>query len=178
MATDYTKLPRAIIVDLINETNAGAGMTEALLDFGLPTVPTGTPARNTELTVTAKAGSGYSGSVTLKYNRVDMAEIPGALNVEYTKGDAENISDLIPEINARYGINLQAEDYVDAPLPNFTGTPNEKIDFEIVAAADSLVWRASLILKLASEDIPLSSVITNDTLNGLVYVAPTEPVTP
>lgn len=170
-ATDFTKLPKQIIVDLINSDNSGAAMTTELLDFGLPTAATGqSPARNTELTVTAHAGSGYTGNVVLKYNRVDFAVVPGTRSNEFPVGNATNVSDLIPEINARFGINLQAGDYVDAALPPFHGQPNEKLDVLIAAHSDALVWLGTLTIKIHANDIPLNTVITNNTLNGLTWV--------
>lgn len=173
MALDYTKLPKLILLDQINTDNPSHTLTDAQVTFGLPTVSTGgTPARDTEITVTAVAGSGYTGSVILRYNRVDLSTVPGVLNKVFSLGDGTTVADLIPEINTRYGINLQAEDYVDAALPAFDGTPNEQHDFSVVANADSLVWRGTLVLTVKSEDIPLSTALTTTTLNGLVYTSP------
>lgn len=176
MATDYTKLPEQIIVDLINEFNPGLSLTTELVTFGLPTAATGqTPARNTDLTVTAVPGSGYKNFKALQYNRVDLAVIPGTRSVEFPAGDATLISEMIPEINVRFGLNITEVDYVDGPLPTFTGVPNEKLDFQLSANADSLVYIGSVILKLHAEDIDLAVVISNPVLNGLVYVQPPEP---
>lgn len=172
---DFTKLPQQIIVDRINNDNAvnGAALTPALLDFGLPTAAGGaSPARNTDLTLTAKSGSGYSGSVTVHYNRVDLSTVPGTRSTTFPKGDAVKVSDMISEINAAYGINLQSGDYVDGNLPTFTGTPNEEYEFQLTADADALCWFGSVMLTVKSEDIALSSVITEQTLGGLVYTQP------
>lgn len=171
MASDFTKVSAEILVDLINEDNPGHGFTTGILQFGLPVAPAGgSPARNTELVVSAAADSGYSGSVTVLYNRVDMAEIPGLNNKIFPAGNAVNVSDLIPEINARYHINLQPSDYVDAALPPFTGEPNEDLNFQVTANSDSLVWFGNVILTITANDIPLNTVITTTTLNGLNYV--------
>lgn len=171
MASDFTQSSKKILVDLINEDNPGHGFTEAILEFGLPTAaPGGSPARNTQVTVSAAADSGYSGSVDVLYNRVDMALIPGTNPTVFPAGNATNVSDLIPEINARYHINLGATDYVDAALPPFTGEPNEDLQFQVTASSDSLVWFGNLILIVTANDIPLNTVITTTTLNGLNYV--------
>jgi hypothetical protein len=170
--SDFTKLPQQIVIDLINNDNSTA-LTPDLLTFGLPTAATGdNPTRNTELSLTAKAGSGYKGSVTVKYNRVDLSTVPGARSVVFPKGDATKIADLIPEINAAYQLNLQPEDFVDGDLPAFAGQPNEQHDFQLAAGADSLCFINSVTLTVHADDIDLASVITTQELNGLVYTQP------
>jgi hypothetical protein len=176
MATDFKKSDVQILVDLINETNAGVALTTEVVTFGLPSVATGGSERNTDITVTAVEDSGYINSKNLNYNRVDLATIPGTRSVEFPKGDAVKISDMILEINAKYGINLTANDFVDGPLPDFVGgMPNEKLEFQVSAAANSLIYQGSVFLKLAAEDLDLAVIITNPVLNGLVYVQPVEP---
>jgi hypothetical protein len=175
---DFTQSDQQILVAQINNDNS-TSLTPALLTFGLPTANTGTnPARNTSLTITAATGSGYTGSVTLQYNRVDLSTLPtintGAVTV-FSLGDAAKVSDLVPEINAAFAINLTASDFVDASLPTFTGQPNEEHPFNVVANANSIVWINQVTFTVQANDIPLSTVVTNTTLNGLVYVAPPAP---
>lgn len=175
--TDFTKPAQQIIVDLVNNDNTTA-LTPGLLTFGLPSVPTGSPARDTDLTLTAIAGSGYTGSVTVHYNRVNLADVPGARSTDFPLGDAVNVSDLIPEINAAYGIALSNTvdpthpDFTDGALPTFTGEPNEDHTFPLIADADSLVWENQVTLSVHGNDIPLDTVVTSTTLNGLTYIQP------
>lgn len=179
IVTDFTKSAQQIIIDLVNNDNSLA-LTTAKVTFGAPTAATvgGSVTRDTDLTLTAVAGSGYSGAATIHYNRVDLASVPGARSTVFPIGTAVNISDLIAEINAAYGINLSNtadtahKDYVDGPLPTFTGTANEQHQFQLAADADSLVWENSVQLTVQANDIPLSTAITNPTLNGLTYVQP------
>jgi hypothetical protein len=169
---DFTKAPEQILLDQINNDNTSA-LTLAQVSFGLPTTTTGgSPARDTQVTVSSITGEGYSGSVVVEYNRVNISTVPGVRSTIFPKGSAVNISDLIPQINAAYQINLTTADYTDAPLPTFTGTPNEEHDFQLVISSDSLPFENSLTLTVKSNDIPLSSVITSATLNGLVYTQP------
>ena len=170
---DFTKDPDQVLLDQINHDNASS-LTLALIQFGLPTAMTGTnPNPDTQITVSSQAGSGYTGSVVVGYNRVNLATIPGTRNTVYALGNAANISDMIPEVNTAYQINLTSADYTDGPLPTFTGgIPNEEHNFQIAATADSVVYEGVMTLTLKSNDIPLSSVITQPTLTGLVYVQP------
>lgn len=175
--SDLTKAPKAIVLDLINTDNSLA-LTEALVSFGLPTVTAGeTPDKNTTLTVSSVPGSGYTGDVVVEYNRVAMATIPviSGKSADFQLGDALKISDIIPEINALYNINLDVTDYVDGDLPVFTGTLNEEHEVQLVAAADSLIYIGSLTFTLKAADKELGTVITITALNGLVYEAPPAP---
>jgi hypothetical protein len=169
---DFTKAPEQILLDQINNDNSSA-LTLTQVSFGLPTTVGGaSPARDTQVTVSAVAGEGYSGSVVVEYNRVNISTVPGARSTIFPKGSAVNISDLIPQINAAYQINLTTADYTDGPLPTFTGTPNEEHTFQLVMNSDSLPFENSVTLTVKANDIPLSSVITTATLNGLVYTQP------
>jgi hypothetical protein len=170
--SDFTKAPEQIVLDQINNDNSSS-LTLTQVSFGLPTASTGTsPARDTTLTVNSVADEGYSGSVVVMYNRVDISTVPGTRSTVFPKGSSVNISDLIPQINAAYQINLTSADYTDGPLPTFTGTPNEEHTFQLVINADSLPFENSVTLTVKANDIPLSSVITTTTLNGLVYTQP------
>jgi hypothetical protein len=171
MATDFTKAPKQIILDLINEKNPSLGLTEELVTFGAPAVYSGAENRNTKLTLAAvEPSSGYSGSRDIFYNRVDISVVPGTRSKVFSLGNAVNISDLIPEINARYGINLTADDYTDAALPTFTDqVPGEEKDFTITITAGSLVWTNSVTLQLQRNDIPLEDAIAENILDGLVW---------
>lgn len=168
--TDFTKLPKQIIVDLINYDNDTA-LAPELLTFGNPTVITG--INNTSLIVTAVPDIHYEGSVTLNYNRIDIGTIPGIRNTNLAIGTATRISDLIPAINAKYQINLTADDYIDEILPVFiTNDVNEIQTFELYTNPNSLIFIRDITFNLVRNRILLSSVIVNRFLNGLVYIQP------
>lgn len=169
--SDFTKEDKQVIIDLLNGSVAGLALTPELVTFGLPTVQA-VNGRNTKLTITAVPGSGYKNFKDLEYNRVDLAVIPGARSIEFPAGNATQISEIIPEINARYNINLSANDFVDGPLPTFEGEPNEKKDFVVTAAADSLVYRGTVTFSLVAEDLDLNVLIADPVLDGLEYVQP------
>lgn len=168
MATDYTKKPNEIVIDLINESNTTTfGITD--LTLGAPSAGT---TKNSQVDVTATETSGYIGTVTVEYDRIDAAVVPGQESINFKKGAAVNVSDLIAEINTRYGINLTADDYTEAALPAEPAA-GAKVDLAIVINPASLVYTGTLALKLAGPDAELSTVLTNLVLDGLVYVPPT-----
>lgn len=172
--TDFTKLPNEIIVDLINFDN-GTSLTTDLLMFGLPTALPDGGDHNTTVVATAVPGTFYVGSVELTYNRVDMSTIPGARSVKFEIGNATKISDLVPQINAAYQLNLQPEDYVDGPLPALTEyISNEEKPFELIAGENSLIYRNRVTLSVYRKDVDLSMVILKTVLSGLIYRQPEE----
>jgi len=170
--SDMTKASKVVVLDLINSDN-GKGITYGVVDIGLPTVNS-TGDKNTSVTLTAKVGSGFVGSQTFKYNRLHLNTailVPSGKDATFNLGDAVNIADIIPELNALLNINLQAEDFVDGVLPTFTGgIPNETHDVQVVAKADSLAYIGSLTFHLKSDEIDLAEYLTVTELNGLTYV--------
>lgn len=149
-----------ILTAMINRDN-GTTLVAADLTFGAPSVNT-VGAKNTKVTVTARVGSGMTGSVELTYNRYALTIVPRNRTTTFSKDSATLISQMLPQINAAYRISLLPGDIVDGPLPVFTGnTPNHVMQFELVASASNLVYNGSVILGVRRADIGLGSVITN-----------------
>lgn len=168
---DFTKSAVQILIDQINEDNTST-LTPALINFGAVAVDGG-GLRNSNITATAVGGSGYTGSVQFKYDRVDLATIPGARPTAFLVGDAINLADLIDEINVAYQLGLTAADFVDVAIPAFPGTePHETQTINLAAKATSLIYRGTLVLTLDANDVTLASVVPNTTLNGLTYHQP------
>lgn len=173
MATnrDFTKADVQILLDQINADNSSS-LTTSLVTFGAVAVDSG-GVRNSNITVSANVGSGYTGNVQLKYDRVDLATIPGSRSTEFQVGAATHVSDLIAQVNAAYQLNMTAADFVDASIPAFPGVaPHEKQTINLVASATSLIFHGTLVLTIDANDMPLSNAITTTTLNGLTYTQP------
>lgn len=180
--SDFTKDEKQIVVDLINFDNSvGTGeegthccaLTLEVVELGLPvtSVTTGGEERNTDIEVSALPGSGYTGSVTVSYNRLNIADfvplrVEGGV-LKLPVGDATMFADMIPEINVALGINLTTTSYEDGAIGEWLGQPNEEKVITIPMSADNPVYIGSLEVTLMAEDIPLSSIITNMILMGL-----------
>lgn len=168
MATDFTKSASQILIDLINESNA-TSLTVADVTFSAPVVEA-SGTRNTGITITAVANSGYTGFRDLTYDRVDLAAVPGSRSNVFHLGSAATAWDLLPAINAAYGINLTSDDVENDPMPAFSGTdPQEAEPFTLRAKAGSLVYRGSVLLSIDGNDVDLATLITTTELNGLNY---------
>lgn len=171
--SDFKKTPVEIVFDLINEQN-NTHLDPSLVELGLPTVTTASGATyNTDVTVTAIEGSGYSGSVVLGYNRLDVQGFLFGEALTLAVGNAENFSDLMAEINLKLRTNITPADYIDGSIltnaGEWEGLPNETKQITIQMNPDSLVFINSLTLTLHAEDIPLDSILLTISMDGLNY---------
>jgi len=167
MATDFTKMPLDIVTDLINLTNDIGLVEPGDIIFG-PVSELLNASRNTSVTIYAAPGSRYTGLRDLTYNRVDMSDIPRGRSTEFDNKEAQYISQLIPDINTAYSINLQPEDYINEPLPSVpvdTQYYSGRL-FTLKAAPDSYVWRGKLNLSLKGNKIDLATYLPVDLLSG------------
>lgn len=167
--TDFKKLPKEIIVDLINYDN-DTNLEVELLTFGIP-VETKSKF-NTKLEVSSVPDSNYIGSVTLKYDRIDVASIVGNSGVNIPIGNASRVSHLIPQINNHFGINLTTDDYIDSDLPTLSNSLDEIKSFNITMHPHSLIYLKELNLYAVRSELLLSSVITRRILSGFTYTEP------
>lgn len=173
VAWDLLRPPEEIIVDLINNDN-GTSLLPGELTYGIPTAITAR-RHNTTVVVIATPGSTLTGSTKLTYNRINLADVPGDLPTHFEVDDAQSIADLIPAIDAAYGIALTPNDYVDGPLPIATDTvPNEQLSFDLVANVKSLIYYNRLTLQMPRREIALSRVIPNVRISALRYAAPAQ----
>ena len=163
VAIDFSKASAAIILDLINGSQTPpATLTAADITLGVPSANATDPETtgDTAVVVTGVLAEGYKGSVTVTYNRVPITAVVGANSDEFEVGSATNVSDLLAQINARFGINLTAAEITDAALPDVTG-----------GAASCLVYSGTLSLTLVPNATELNTVITTPALDGLDYPA-------
>lgn len=114
VALDITKAPEQILMDKFNAVNA-LNLSVDDWVFGEPQSST-TVGYNTKVTLSPKATSQWYASFTLYYNRMNIATILDNDLVSVPRGGALQLSDVITDLNALYGLNVQPEDYFDSPL--------------------------------------------------------------
>ena len=106
-----------ILMEQINVENT----TELLVSDFLFSVPS--PATlvfsdiNTKVTLTPKVTSGYFGSRDIYYKRMSIANILNNEDVEIIVTTETLLSEIIPQIITKFGINLTTDDYIDTTLP-------------------------------------------------------------
>ncbi len=173
---DISMLSKDQVLALINQS-AGLSLTWDQVTFGEPVAATGTsPTRNTELIINGIPNSGYKGSTTIFYDRIDLAEFAALeshtiLQIE----GAVTIDKIVAAFNALYGSNLQLDDVRDdhvMPTDISAG-----VLFTLRAAAGSFAYRNSIDMTLQPADIDLDTAIVDPMLNGLTLNQPTEGTT-
>jgi hypothetical protein len=179
----YSKQSLQLLVDLINQANPGLPVplttTNAL--YGAPSAitPAAGTVQNTSIKVTAAAGTKYVGNTTLTYRRIDFGTLFRSLPIAIykyspaaTNASPYKISDLLPAINAKYGLTLQASDIVDGSLPAgntnavaaiglAAGTRNSSITVNAATTSTGFVGSFTLYWVQAPQDISTMITVTS-----------------
>jgi hypothetical protein len=180
----YSKQSQQLLVDLINASNPSlpVALTTTNAKYGTPAVitPQAGTIQNTSIRVTALASGQYIGNTTLNYRRLDFASLLRSVPVRIDKFSPANIgaspfkiSDLISVINSKYGLNLQATDYVDGSMAAgntnavpaiglVAGTRNSSITVNAAAGSYGYVGSFTLYWVQAPQD--LATMITTPSL--------------
>lgn len=167
MQIDLLESAAANVVALINDTNTTA-LTEAELTLGTPTT-FATPAengdRNTGLTVTSKAGSGYTGAVDVRYNRLDISTYTAATEgLEYQLAEGDTLGDILSTVATALGVVEEAVELDIVEVP--TVADGESVTINIAATTDSLLYVGQAAVTVFPSTTPLSSEIVTGDLNG------------
>jgi hypothetical protein len=172
---DISMLSRDQVLALINQENS-LTLTFNEVEFGIPVISSGTEGRDTELVVTGIPNSGYTGTKTIYYNRINLNDFTTLLDPEQElilQIDGEvTVQKILDAFNAFFGSNLQLDDLRD----DLTIPPSIEngVLFSLVASANSLAYRGSIEVTLQPMDVDLETAINVATLNGLTLNAPSQ----
>ncbi len=174
---DVSMLSRDQVLALINQS-AGLSLTWDQVSFGEPIAATGeNPERNTELVVTGIPNSGYKGTATIFYNRIDLAEFLPLIDEAVLQIDGEpTIEKILESFNALFRSNLQLDDVRDDHVFPTLEEIEEGVLFTLRAAAGSYAYRGNVELIIQPLDVDIDLAIENKLLDGLVLNQPTEGV--
>jgi hypothetical protein len=171
--SDLTQSGQALILALINEANpemtppASAGN----VTFGTPVDRSAQPGAitNTFMVATSIPQAGYSGNVTLSYNRINPSTLFAlyGLNVlSMEQNDYAEQQDLLPAINAGFNLNMQPSDLATpAAALDLSAYP---VNLTLTMAPASLTYFGSFDVKLIAKQLALNSVIQITSLDGLI----------
>ena len=166
--SNFTQAGDKIVLDMINEDN------NSFFTLATISIARGVAAPvtlNSTALLTALEGSGYTGTDSVEYNRLQLQEFADLYfedGLVVQLGDAVSAKDLFDEINTALGTNLVlGTDLADLPIPAWEGIPNEQKEIVLPVLESSLVYLGSLTFKVDGNEIPLSSVITTKVLTGL-----------
>lgn len=163
-----TKTSTELVFDLFNRMNPALQhpLTPTNVTLSAPAVnDNNAVTKNTKTTISAVAGQGYSGSTTVYYNRVSLADIVATGSNQFLLTTQKKASDILPLFNAAFNTNLIIDDIVEEDLP--AAAANGTITYTLQAAANSPAFLASVVVKLVPADIPLSQAITTTDMTGL-----------
>lgn len=131
-----------------------------------------TEDRNTSALITGTKYSGYRGSATVRYNRIDLATL--IKNIEFVvvvpPDTPQDLDSILPFVNAKLGIFLEVGDYVNGPL-----TPNsETLRFEgtFTIAANHPIYRGSLKVSVWGYTVSLEDLVQVRDVNLLKDQSP------
>jgi len=124
----YTKTSQQMLFDLLNASNPSMPFPVSSSNVKFGTVSTVTPSggaiQDTAVKVIALPGSPYVGNQALTYRRLNATvlfrSVPLRIDLyssANTSTSPYKMSQLLPYINAKYGLNLQASDIVDVNFP-------------------------------------------------------------
>lgn len=143
----YSKPALDLLGALINRDNPGVKTqlsSSNILVLGGPfTTSLGNSGRNTRIQLNGVVGSGVNGKMEFFYDRLNLGDLFKNITIVFN-GDNKStkLKDLLPALNAQYGLNLTAADLAtpDTALDyGYTATP---VTFTM--AATSLAYRGSL----------------------------------
>lgn len=112
----------------------------------LKTVTNHSSGKNTRAVVTVGEGERVRGFKPIYYNRVNLGTVLRNISFPLPKGAALRTHDLIPLLNARYGLGLTVNDVYDAPLPAIDAV----VGITLQAKPKSIVWTGSAVIFLNS----------------------------
>ncbi|ECQ9027211.1 hypothetical protein F0D22_14380 [Salmonella enterica subsp. enterica] len=170
-----------LVLDLINEANVDAKLDLTKVTLLPPVDNTDEGAeRNTKLTVKARKNSGYIKTQDVAYDRLIgqalFRNIAAYLDVKLpTKSE-----DLLETLNKQYGLKIQPEDIVSAPIAADTNPPLEDpeadappaVQHTITFKDDCYAFKGAINVLIGERPQVgerLSLVITKTTLDGLQY---------
>lgn len=139
--------------------------------FGTPTpVDVDAKGTNTTLLITAKdVNSTYDGAVTVRYTRLDLADIPTLIG-----GNAIQIPtptttlDVATALNTLYGTNFTTDDIESSPVT----LSGDATDVTLTAKSTSLGWIGNVVFSVSEGRYLLYKEVTDVNLSGLSYADP------
>lgn len=135
------------LITLLNEANpTKRPMSVTEVSFGLPQISNG--QRNTEVTITAVAGSGFTGERTLFYDRLDLGT--NMVASELYSETAFEIDDILDRYRILTDVAITLD---DVTVSDFSGMQfGDALTIAVTAKANSLAWvgekEISLVLGL------------------------------
>jgi hypothetical protein len=109
------------------------------------------------------------------YNRLDLCQLqlPAKTFWPYIKGPCVTVADLLPQINARSGLQLQVEDVLAYALPTVNGCEccDGPIQVPLEAASTSLLYIGQFPIQVYPQAVELQQAVLQIYLSPLTIPA-------
>lgn len=138
---DFTQPALSVLLAQINYDNNTTITPDQISVQQVAALPSDDPSgMNSVAFISSTQGATvFEGREPFRYNRTDISTVPGTRTTSFAVGNAVYLSDLLPQINAAWKLNLTAADIQDGILPGFPqGALSVSLMMEI--AAGSLLW--------------------------------------
>jgi hypothetical protein len=177
MKIDVTKTVQANFLALVIDANATAsGLSLSQFTLGTVAVLTGNATKNSQVVLTAIKNMGYSGAITLNFNRLSVSSGVKTLPTAISINPADTQAIRITKVATALGL-IQSEVTITGAGGGDLGTPANEDDTTVSVtvtpnASSSLYVGSALTIQLTTPDtdIPLSSIITVVDMNGFEAV--------
>lgn len=166
MLIDVAKTGIENVVDLVNTTNSTA-FIDSDIEIGTPQAwedTEGGNTRNTQLTLTAKEGSGYSGTVDVRYHRVDLVDLPGAVELSYTLTGGDTVEGILGAVANDLGVVVDDVELNIIEVP--TVADGSTTTIEVSAVSDSLLYIGMASVTVFPNTTDLDEEVGVTDLNG------------
>ncbi len=183
MLINTSKSAEKNVIDLINADN-GTALTSAEISIGVPAAwdeltDTGSDTgndRNTIVTVSAVANSGYKGSVDIRYYRLDLDVLRGGVALEHTKSESSTVQSVIDAIATQVDLietELALFDETGTELSSLPALTVSKV-YTVRAKPESLCYIGQVdvtINPIPVPETPVGDEVTTTDMSGFTYPA-------
>lgn len=166
------KTPKAAIIGSIKALNGGVTLIESEYVFGNPVpVAPASDGTNTTILISAKdATSTFDGSVTVRYTRLDLADLLKLVPATLSLPPVTTVWEFAQAFNKTYGTAFEQGDLVDGPLNLASGTGV----VVLTAQANSYGWTGTVEFTVQPGRFQMADLVTVTTLPGLNFPDPYE----
>lgn len=155
------------ILSAMSIQNGGVNLVKGQYTFGDPAVLTPSEGiANTSIVVTALVpASPYQGPVTVKYRRLDLADLAKLVPISLLSDNIATTMDVATLLNTTYGFNFTSDDIVTSPVSLTDGVGVATL----VAKPLSKGWVGTVDIALSKGGFAIDQYVTNRILPGLLY---------
>jgi hypothetical protein len=140
LTLDFTQPAASVLLAFINYYNNTTITPDQIVVQQVAALTDDPSGLNTIAFISSTPGAtAFEGREGFKYSRVDISSVPGTRTTTFNVGSAVYLSDLLPQINAAWALNLTSMDIEDGILPGF---PNgaSSVSLMLAMAPGSLLW--------------------------------------